>query len=73
MELNVQNDYIKRVAEAKQQVNIFLMNGIKLQGNIEGFDNFTLLVSGTNGHAPQLVYKHAISTVQVQISKNSSN
>jgi sRNA-binding regulator protein Hfq len=32
MELNVQNDYIKRVTESKQAVNIFLMNGIKLRG-----------------------------------------
>ena len=65
MELNVQNDYIKRVTESKQAVNIFLMNGIKLRGTIEGFDNFTLLISGNENHAAQLVYKHAISTIQI--------
>jgi host factor-I protein len=63
--LHVQDAYIQRVTESKQPVNIFLMNGIKLHGVIEGHDNYTLLISGNVNHASQLVYKHAISTIQI--------
>jgi host factor-I protein len=41
-------------------VSVFLVNGIKLQGEIEGFDQFVVLVRNT---AMQAVYKHAISTI----------
>jgi host factor-I protein len=42
-------------------VTVFLVNGVKLQGIITWFDNFSLLLR-RDGHT-QLVYKHAISTV----------
>ena len=48
-------------ARAKSSVTIFLVNGVKLQGNITWFDNFCVLLR-RDGQA-QLVYKHAISTV----------
>jgi host factor-I protein len=41
-------------------VSIFLVNGIKLQGTIESFDQFVVLLRNT---VSQMVYKHAISTV----------
>jgi host factor-I protein len=41
-------------------VSIFLVNGIKLQGQIESFDQFVILLKNT---VSQMVYKHAISTV----------
>jgi len=41
-------------------VSIFLVNGIKLQGQIESFDQFVVLLKNT---VSQMVYKHAISTV----------
>ena len=41
-------------------VSIFLVNGIKLQGQIESFDQFVVLLRNT---VSQMVYKHAISTV----------
>ena len=44
----------------KRQVSIFLVNGIKLQGQIESFDQFVILLKNT---VSQMVYKHAISTV----------
>ena len=50
-----------RSARAKPAVTIFLVNGVKLQGNITWFDNFCVLLR-RDGQA-QLVYKHAISTV----------
>jgi host factor-I protein len=41
-------------------VSIFLVNGIKLQGQIESFDQFVVLLKNS---VSQMVYKHAISTV----------
>jgi host factor-I protein len=41
-------------------VAIYLVNGIKLQGNIESFDQFAVLLKNT---VSQMVYKHAISTI----------
>ena len=41
-------------------VSIFLVNGIKLQGQVESFDQFVILLKNT---VSQMVYKHAISTV----------
>ncbi|MBB6289999.1 host factor-I protein [Pseudomonas sp. PvP025] len=44
----------------KVGVSIYLVNGIKLQGTIESFDQFVILLKNT---VSQMVYKHAISTV----------
>ena len=44
----------------KVPVSIYLVNGIKLQGSIESFDQFVVLLKNT---VSQMVYKHAISTV----------
>ena len=41
-------------------MSIFLINGIKLQGQIESFDNFVVLLRNS---VSQMIYKHAISTV----------
>jgi len=41
-------------------VSIYLVNGIKLQGNVESFDQYVILLRNT---VTQMVYKHAISTV----------
>ena len=41
-------------------VSIYLVNGIKLQGNIESFDQYVVLLRNT---VTQMVYKHAISTI----------
>ena len=48
-------------ARTKTPVTVFLVNGVKLQGIITWFDNFSMLLR-RDAHA-QLVYKHAISTV----------
>ena len=52
---------LERRPKSKSSVTIFLVNGVKLQGNITWFDNFCVLLR-RDGQA-QLVYKHAISTV----------
>ncbi|MDP6565909.1 MAG: RNA chaperone Hfq [Alphaproteobacteria bacterium] len=58
---NVQDVFLNHVRKAKTPVTVFLVNGVKLQGFISGFDNFCVLLR-RDGHV-QLVYKHAISTV----------
>jgi host factor-I protein len=58
---NLQDTFLNAVRKSKSAVTIFLVNGVKLQGNITWFDNFCVLLR-RDGQA-QLVYKHAISTV----------
>ncbi|MBT4588194.1 MAG: RNA chaperone Hfq [Rhodospirillaceae bacterium] len=58
---NVQDVFLNNVRKSKNPVTVFLVNGVKLQGIITWFDNFSVLLR-RDGHT-QLVYKHAISTV----------
>ena len=58
---NLQDTFLNAVRKSKSSVTIFLVNGVKLQGNITWFDNFCVLLR-RDGQV-QLVYKHAISTV----------
>ncbi|MBV9539418.1 MAG: RNA chaperone Hfq [Acidisphaera sp.] len=58
---NVQDVFLNHVRKNKTPVTVFLVNGVKLQGIITWFDNFSVLLR-RDGHT-QLVYKHAVSTV----------
>jgi host factor-I protein len=58
---NVQDVFLNYIRKNKTPVTIFLVNGVKLQGIVTWFDNFSVLLR-RDGHS-QLVYKHAISTV----------
>ena len=58
---NVQDVFLNHVRKSKTPVTIFLVNGVKLQGIITWFDNFSVMLR-RDGQA-QLVYKHAISTI----------
>jgi host factor-I protein len=58
---NLQDVFLNAVRKTKTPVTMFLVNGVKLQGIITWFDNFSVLLR-RDGHS-QLVYKHAISTV----------
>ena len=62
---NVQDVFLNHIRKQKTPVTIFLVNGVKLQGIVTWFDNFSVL-SRRDGH-PQLVYKHAISTVMPSV------
>lgn len=56
----LQDEFLNELRKTKATVSMFLVNGIRLVGKIEGFDrHVVLLANGTQ----QLVYKHAISTV----------
>jgi len=58
---NLQDTFLNAVRKGKIPVTIFLVNGVKLQGEIAWFDNFCVLLR--RDEQSQLVYKHAISTV----------
>jgi host factor-I protein len=58
----LQDLFLNSLRKSKTPVTVFLVNGVKLQGIITWFDNFSVLLR-RDGHT-QLVYKHAISTIQ---------
>ena len=58
---DVQSDFLNDIRKNKISVTVFLVNGVKLQGIITWFDNFSLLLR-RDGHT-QLIYKHAVSTI----------
>ncbi len=62
---NLQDIFLNTIRKQKTPVTMFLINGVKLQGVVTWFDNFSVLLR-RDGHS-QLVYKHAISTVMPAI------
>ena len=58
--LSLQDPYLNTLRKERIPVSIYLVNGIKLQGQIESFDQFVVLLRNS---VSQMVYKHAISTV----------
>ncbi len=57
---SLQDPFLNQLRKERVPVSIFLVNGIKLQGQVESFDQFVILLKNT---VSQLVYKHAISTI----------
>ena len=58
----LQDLFLAAAARDQERMTLFLVNGVMLQGHIAGFDQFALLLE--RGGQVQLVYKHAISTLQ---------
>jgi host factor-I protein len=58
---NLQDKFLNKIRKEKMPVTVFLVNGVKLQGIITWFDNFSMLLR-RESHV-QLIYKHAISTI----------
>lgn len=58
---SVQDIFLNTIRKDKATVTVFLVNGVKLQGVVTWFDNFSILLR-RDSHV-QLVYKHAISTI----------
>jgi host factor-I protein len=56
----LQDPYLNALRREKIPVSIYLVSGIKLQGQIESFDQFVILLNNT---VSQMVYKHAVSTI----------
>jgi host factor-I protein len=60
---SLQDPFLNTLRRENVPVSIYLVNGIKLQGHIDSFDQFVVLLRNT---VSQMVYKHAISTVVPQ-------
>ena len=56
----LQDPFLNLLRKEHVPVSVYLVNGIKLQGHVESFDQYVLLLRNT---VTQMVYKHAISTV----------
>lgn len=56
----LQDPFLNALRKERVPVSIYLVNGIKLQGQVESFDQFVVLLKNS---VSQLVYKHAISTI----------
>lgn len=63
---NIQDRFLEVLRDKRIPVSVFLKNGIKLQGTIESFDQYVLLLKNVSS---QVVYKRAISTVMPSGSK----
>lgn len=65
----LQDPFLHQLRKEKLPVSIFLVNGIKLHGHIEAFDQYVIILQ--NG-VRQMVYKHAVSTIvpskQIEVS-----
>jgi len=57
---SLQDPFLNALRKERVPVSIFLVNGIKLQGQIDSFDQFVVLLKNS---VNQMVYKHAISTI----------
>jgi host factor-I protein len=57
---SLQDPFLNALRKERVPVSIYLVNGIKLQGQVESFDQFVVLLKNS---VSQMVYKHAISTV----------
>lgn len=59
---NIQDAFLNTVRREKDTVTIYLMNGAKLTGRIRSFDKYSVLLESASQE--QLIFKHAISTIQ---------
>ncbi len=58
--IHLQDSFLAELCKEKVNVSIFLVNGIKLHGIVDSFDDHVIMLKST---VTQMVYKHAISTV----------
>lgn len=57
---SLQDEFLRNLCKNTSSVSIFLINGIKLQGQLEAFDNYVVMLKNAT---TQMVFKHAISTI----------
>ncbi|MFZ8952446.1 MAG: RNA chaperone Hfq [Gammaproteobacteria bacterium] len=57
---SLQDNFLNIARKEKIPVSIYLINGIKLQGTLENFDSYALILKNNTS---QMIYKHAISTI----------
>jgi host factor-I protein len=67
---SLQDPFLNALRRENVSVSIYLINGIKLQGQIDSFDQFVILLKNS---VNQMVYKHAISTIVPARNVNINN
>ncbi|OUR71909.1 RNA chaperone Hfq [Methylophaga sp. 41_12_T18] len=67
---SLQDPFLNALRKENVPVSIYLVNGIKLQGQIDSFDQFVILLKNS---VNQMVYKHAISTIVPSRNVDFSN
>ncbi len=71
---NLQDPFLNALRKEHIPVSIYLVNGIKLQGKVDSFDQYVIILKNT---VSQMVYKHAISTIvparQVRLTQGSED
>lgn len=58
--MNIQDVFLNYVRKKRIAVSVYLVNGVKLEGVIKGFDNFVIILKDD---AQKMIYKHAVSTI----------
>ena len=58
--MDLQDKFLNQIIKDNISVSIYLLNGIKLQGHIDSFDDNVIVL---NGNIRQLIYKHSISSI----------
>lgn len=59
--VNIQDVFLNYLRKKRISVTIYLVNGVKIEGLVKGFDNFVVIVKD---EAQKMIYKHAISTIE---------
>jgi len=58
--VNIQDVFLNYVRKKRITVTVYLVNGVKLEGVVKGFDNFVIIIKDDS---QKMIYKHAISTI----------
>ncbi len=59
--VNIQDVFLNYIRKKRMIVTIYLVNGVKLEGLIKGFDNFVVILKDDS---QKMIYKHAVSTIE---------
>jgi host factor-I protein len=59
--VNIQDVFLNYIRKKRMLVTVYLVNGVKLEGLIKGFDNFVIILKDDS---QKMIYKHAVSTIE---------
>jgi len=69
--LNLQDIFLNQVRKDHTVITIYLINGFQIKGLVKGFDSYTIVIESEGKQ--QMIYKHAISTIQPSKTVNFLN
>jgi host factor-I protein len=59
--INIQDVFLNHLRKKRISVTVYLVNGVKIEGLVKGFDNFVIILKDDS---QKMIYKHAISTIE---------